>query len=398
MDRNYRLSTPGSTASNLVVRVPSPSAPVFTVSTTATVPSPSTSALSGMACNNSPLLCGRAYNSVTHLGAHDSAFLRNTHELTGIAGDQFFNATMALSAGVRLLQAQVHLLNGTLHLCHTSCGLLDAGPLETWLALISDWMDNNPHDVVTLLLVNSDHQSAATFGRVFQQAGLAKYGYAHPAAKGATAWPTLQAMIAANTRLVTFIASVPAADASYPYLLNEFDHVFETPYMITNLAQFSNCSLDRPPTAGSAVSALRAGMLPLMNHFAYAKVSSSIQIPDVSDIDITNSPDTTGTGSNGGGISATLGTQAQLCTKQWGGTKPTFMLVDFFNRGPAITTADNLNGLTAANTVGRTITKEMQPGAASKASSGATFIARMTRMSLVWRLIVTVVALSIVLQ
>lgn len=339
-----------------------------------------------MVCNNSPLLCGRSYNSVTHLGAHDSAFLRNTQELNAIAGDQFFNATLALSAGVRLLQAQVHLLNGTLFLCHTSCGLLNAGLLETWLGLIGRWMDANPHDVVTLLLVNSDHQAAAMFGRIFQQIGLSKYGYAHSAGQGA-GWPTLQNMIAANTRLVTFIAAV-TADASYPYLLNEFEHIFETPYMITNLVQFSNCSLDRPPSAGSATAALRQGMLPLLNHFAYAKVSSSIQIPDVSDIDVTNSPDTTGTGSSsggggGGGISGTLGAQARLCTTQWGGTKPTFLLVDFFNRGPAISTADNLNGLTAATTVGRTVTQEMQQGPASR-SSGTSVVVDVDTF-FVWR-------------
>ncbi|CAK7212345.1 hypothetical protein SBRCBS47491_001432 [Sporothrix bragantina] len=344
-----------------------------------------------MACNNSPLLCSRAYNSITHLGAHDSAFLRNTHELNAIAGDQFFNATMALSAGVRLLQAQVHMLNGTLYLCHTTCGLLNAGTLETWLTAVAGWMNNNPHDVVTLLLVNSDHQPAASFGRVFQQAGLSKYGYSRAASTPKTAkWPTLQTMITANTRLVTFIASLPAIDAGYPYLLNEFDHVFETPYMVTSLAQFSNCSLDRPPSAGSAAAALRAGMLPLMNHFAYAKVSNTIQIPDVSDIDITNSPDTTGTGSNGGGISGTLGTQAELCMTQWGGTKPTFMLVDFFNRGPAISTADKLNGLTAATTIGRTITKEMEPGAAARASTGAS-VTMMTDVFIFWKILAAVV-------
>ncbi|KAL1899465.1 hypothetical protein Sste5346_002863 [Sporothrix stenoceras] len=200
-------------------------------------------------------------------------------------------------------------------------------------------------------------------------------------------------MIAANTRLVTFIASV-AVDANYPYLLNEFDHVFETPYMVTNLIQFSNCSLDRPPSAGSASAALRVGMLPLLNHFAYAKVSSSIQIPDVSDIDITNSPDTTGTGSgNGRGISGTLGAQAQLCTTQWGGTKPTFLLVDFFNRGPAITTADNLNGLAAASVVGRTVTDEMKQGPAKKSISSLGL-----RSPHIWRLVLYVAAVSMSLM
>ncbi|OAA58386.1 PLC-like phosphodiesterase, TIM beta/alpha-barrel domain protein [Niveomyces insectorum RCEF 264] len=317
------------------------------------------------------------------------AFVRDASQtiISSVAGNQFFNATRALDAGVRLLQAQVHLLNGALHLCHTSCGLLDAGSLVAWLTLVRGWLDTNPHDVLTLLLVNSDNAAAAVFGRVFQQAGLVAYGYAHKSSGGggaaATSWPTLQSMIADNTRLVTFIASV-TADPAYPYLLPEFQHVFETPYMVTNLAQFTNCSLDRPATVGTAAAAVRAGMLPLLNHFAYVSLSSSIQIPDVSNIDVTNSPDTTGTqfaGSSSGGssntitatnnnnrgISGTLGTQARLCTSQWGGTKPTFILVDFFNRGPALRTVDDLNGLTT--TIGRVISEDMLPGAATRSSA-----------------------------
>lgn len=290
----------------------------------------------------------------------------------------------------------MHIVNGSLQLCHTSCALMDAGLLVTWLGLIRAWMDTNPQAVVTLLLVNSDHQPAAAYGRVFEEAGLAKYGYAPtqkaqqaqaqsgnfgaaaaaatPAASsGGIRWPTLQAMIAANTRLVTFIASI-TPDPTCPYLLNEFEYIFETPYMITSLTQFSNCSLDRPPSAGSAAAALRTGMLPLMNHFAYARVSNSIQIPDVSDIDITNSPDTTATGGGGNTVtvSGTLGSQARLCTNQWGGTKPTFILVDFFNRGPAIATADSLNGL--ATTTGRTVSQEMLPPAARRSAAAAAMV------------------------
>ena len=56
------------------------------------------------------------------------------------------NTTAQLSAGVRLLTAQVHNNNGAWHLCHSSCILLDAGTLSKWLAEIKAWMDDNPHD------------------------------------------------------------------------------------------------------------------------------------------------------------------------------------------------------------------------------------------------------------
>ncbi|KAI1376764.1 PLC-like phosphodiesterase [Hypoxylon crocopeplum] len=298
-------------------------------------------ASSTTACNNSPDLCNRSYNNITHMGAHDSSFLRDESTSNSIAGNQYFNATVALDAGLRLLQAQVHDLNGAIELCHTSCSLLDAGPLGDWLSSIKSWMDDHPNEVVTLLIVNSDGKDVAEFGSVFSSSGIDTYGYT-PSASG---WPTLQEMITANTRLVTFIASI-SANTQYPYLLSEFDHVFETPFEVTSLSGF-NCTLDRPESQSSAGAAIEAGLMPLMNHFAYNLLAASIMVPDVDNIATTNSPSTSTTGN--------LGLHAQNCNQQWG-IKPTFVLVDFFNEGPAITTADNMNGIRAMgrSTVGQT--------------------------------------------
>ncbi|KAI1180044.1 PLC-like phosphodiesterase [Nemania sp. FL0916] len=310
------------------VATPTPLATAQTAATSATA----------VACNNSPELCSRSYSNITHMGAHDSSFVRDASTQNSIAGTQYFNATVALDAGIRLLQVQVHDLNGSIELCHTSCTLLDAGPLKDWLSEVKLWMDRNPHDVVTLLIVNSDGQSAAQFGAMFEASGISKYGYT-PAANG---WPTLQSMIDTNKRLVTFIASVTPS-STYPYLLSEFDHVFETPYEITSLSGF-NCTLDRPSGQRTAAAALSAGLLPLMNHFAYKDLGSSIMIPDIDDVLATNSPSTSASSPGA------LGLHAQTCRQQWG-FKPTFVLVDFFSEGPAIKTADGLNGI--ANPVGR---------------------------------------------
>lgn len=243
---------------------------------------------------------------------------------------------------MRLLQSQVHLEKGQLQLCHTSCGAMDAGSLEDWLKSIKSWMDANANEVVTLLLVNSDNQDVSTFGKAFEASGVSKYGY-KPATTGATrTWPTLQTMISSNTRLVTFIASIKESP-SYPYLLNEFEHVFETEYLITNLTGF-NCNLDRPKGGTTVQTALQQGMLPLMNHFAYASLSSSVQVPDVTDIETTNSPDSYKTGA--------LGLHAQTCRNQWG-VQPTFILVDFWNKGPSVRTADVMNGIVATGRTDR---------------------------------------------
>lgn len=298
------------------------------------------STATGTACNNSPLLCDRSYNNITHLGAHDSSFLRDSSTSFSTAGNQFYNATIALSAGVRLLQAQVQPLNGVLELCHTSCALIDGGSLEAWLADIKFWMDNNPNDVVTLLLVNGGDNSTASFGEAFTSSGISKYGYTPASSTGVTSdWPTLQTLITANTRLITFIASIDASPA-YPYLLPEFNYVFETAFGVSSLSSF-NCTLDRPSSLASASAAIASGYMGLINHFADT-AGSLFSVPDITDIATTNSASTNTVGA--------LGTQAAECKSEWS-VAPTFMLVDFWNVGPAIGTADVMNGVT--NAVGR---------------------------------------------
>jgi hypothetical protein len=330
-----------------------------TVTTSASTTTQAAGATSTVACNNSPLLCDRNYNNITHMGAHDAAFLRDQSTSFSLSGNQFYNATVALSAGIRLLQAQVHNLNGTLELCHTSCSLLDGGSLETFLAAIKTWMDANPNEVVTLLLVNSDDEDASSFGSVFTSSGLSKYGYTPTTTSGPMAtWPTLQTLISADTRLVTFIASI-TYDSSYPYLLPEFNYVFETTFGVTSLDGF-NCTLQRPSTLSSSTAAISSGYLGLINHFADTSEAFSITIPDVTDIATTNSPSTNETGA--------LGANGVECQSEWG-EKPTFILVDFWNVGPSIETADNLNGITAT---GRTSVSTAQLTAGSSSDGART--------------------------
>lgn len=325
-----------------------------------------------MACNNSPDLCNRTYNNITHMGAHDSAFVRDASTGNSIAGNQYYNATIALSAGIRLLQAQVHLSSNKLRLCHTDCRILDAGPLEDWLAHIKHWLDANPNEVVTLLLVNSNDQPASSFGAAFTRSGIEKYAYTPLSSSSSsspntsssnpvTTWPTLRALIGANTRLITFIASLPTPPSqSYPYLLDEFSHVFETAYDVSTTDPFS-CALDRPKnittssssSSSPATQAIAAGLLPLVNHFAYLRITRDASIPAAGGVDATNSPSRTG--------ARALGRHVADCAAQWGGAggkgnggdggnggrvPVVFVLVDFYDRGPALAAADEMNGIT----------------------------------------------------
>lgn len=296
------------------------------------------------ACNNSPSLCSRSYNNITHMGAHGSSFLRDGSATITAAGNQDNNATVALDAGLRLLQAQVHKPNETLRLCHTSCELLDAGTLEDWLAKLSYWMSQNPNDVVTLLLVNSDEAGADEFGAVFESSGIADYAYKPSSTDGPTGdWPTLTKMISEGERLVTFVTNTNVS-SNYTYLLPEFDYVFETAYEITELDGF-NCTLDRPSKLDSSSDALSSNYMSLANHFKYQSLGTgtSLFIPDADNIEIVNSANTTEDGN--------LGKHLKECNSEWG-QKPNFVLVDMFDYGNVLVATDRMNGI--SDVTGRT--------------------------------------------
>lgn len=309
----------------------------------------SSSSSSSEVCNNSPVLCDRHYNDITYMGAHDSAFLRDASTGNSVAGNQFKNATFALDAGLRFLQAQVHNENNTLRLCHTSCGLLDAGPLENWLAAVNDWVVGHPSDVITLLLVNSDNADVSKFADAFEQSGIDKFGFT-PASK--TEWPSLGQMIANDTRVVSFITNIDSSAAS-PHLLPEFNYIFETPFTVLELDGF-NCTVDRPSSAGSASNAFSKGFMGLVNHFKDQEIVGSVFIPDTNNINLVNSAATNATGN--------LGLHIQQCNQQWS-HRPNFVLVDFWDQGATVKAADNSNGIN--NATGRSSIASNSNGSSS---------------------------------
>ncbi|KAI7495403.1 hypothetical protein KC367_g7365 [Hortaea werneckii] len=329
---------------------------------------------SSTACNNSLSLCNRAYNKVSHLGAHNSPFVRDESNGYSLSGNQYFNSSTQLSAGVRLLTAQVQTNSdsGELHVCHTSCALLDAGKLSDWLGEVNGWLEDNPSDVVTVLLVNGAGASASELAAEYETAGIGDIAYtptssssssasssASNAASSSSDWPTLQNLIDQGTRMVNFVADLDD-NSGASYLLNQYDYVFENDYNNVSPSDFS-CDASRPASvANDAQQALYLGLMPLMNHFLYAEVAAfGIQYPNTSYITTTNAP-SGGTGN--------LGASASRCSSEYG-RAPTFIVVDFFNVGPAIETVDSLNGVT--NPVGRATVSEEVMGTSSAATTSA---------------------------
>lgn len=290
------------------------------------------------ACNNSPDLCSRSYSSITHLGAHDSPFVRDATTGYSVSGNHYYNSTVQLGAGVRLLSAQVHKNNGDWHLCHSSCDLLDAGLLSDWLKHIKVWMEANPNEVVTILLVNSDNAKASDFHGEFLEAQITDLAYVPSFSSATTQWPTLQEIISGGRRLMVFTTNIPMATltSDQKYMMDEFTYIFENPYENIDPKNFT-CQPDRPGAVkGNIQSAVGSGRMALMNHFLYEQGFMDIQSPDVDKVNVTNSPSTDTVGQ--------LGLSLSTCAQQYG-KAPTFVLVDFFDEGPAIKAVDTINGI-----------------------------------------------------
>ncbi|KAJ9642641.1 hypothetical protein H2204_002289 [Knufia peltigerae] len=319
------------------------------------------------ACNNSPDLCSKPYNSVVHLGAHDSPFVRDASTGFSVSGNQYYNTTVQLSAGVRLVTAQVHMTNSQWHLCHSSCDLLDAGLLSDWLKTIKTWLDNHPNEVVTVLLVNSDNARPSQLHAEFLDADLVDQAYVPSSiTTPPETWPTLQDIIAGGKRLMTFVASWnltdPELNATTSYMMDEFTFIFENPFDNTNPSDFT-CAPNRPTAVQNNVqSAISSNRMPFVNHFLYSTGAFDIETPDVDKINVTNAASTNTAGS--------LGQALSTCNSQYGRV-PTFTLVDFFDQGPAIDAVDALNGVTSP--VGRVAPPPRDTHKSSSTLSQSTF-------------------------
>jgi hypothetical protein len=171
-------------------------------------------------------------------------------------------------------------------------------------------------------------------------------------------WPTLGAMIDKGERLVTFVNTLTPDAANAPYLLREGDFVWENAYAVTAASNFA-CKPDRPSNTTTISEARASGKLFLMNHFLYWQQAFGIQTPDRRVLADTNSWDAPGG----------LGKHIMKCAGEYR-RQPTFVLVDFFNVGPAIKSVDVFNGV---EPVGRknVTTKVIDNGLPSRRVNGS---------------------------
>lgn len=269
-------------------------------------------------CNNYVELCKRKYSNVTFVAAHNSPFVRPGNS----GSNQELPVKTQLEDGVRFLQAQIQWPSNSSqpHFCHTSCDLLDAGPITEWLTEVREWVDDHPYDIVTILLGNGNYSNPSMYVPYIEKSGITKYTYTPPYfPMTLDDWPTLESMIIRGKRVVMFIDYV-SNQTAYPWLLDEFTQVWESPF--DPLDRDFPCTVQRPPDLSDASAKNR---LYLINHNLNAEFNvfgTEILVPAVSLLNETNNA--TGYGS--------LGEAARNCRKQWG-RAPNFLNVDYYNYG-----------------------------------------------------------------
>ncbi|KAK7522047.1 PLC-like phosphodiesterase [Phyllosticta citriasiana] len=270
-------------------------------------------------CNGYVELCDRKYSNITEVCAHNSPFTR-----TGsAAANQQYDVTVQLNDGIRMLQVQTH-YNSTkdqFNLCHTSCDILNAGTLDDYLADVSSWVSAHPYDVITILIGNADYVKVGNYTRVLENSGLKPFLYEPPQIPmGLEDWPTLSEFILTGKRVLVFL-DYEANQTAVPYVMDEFSHIWETPFDPTD--QSFPCTVQRPP--GLTTEQAQDHMY-MINHNLNAEISllgTSMLVPNTVGLNVTNS-NTTEYG--------TLGRSANQCTNMWG-RPPNRLNVDYYNIG-----------------------------------------------------------------
>ncbi len=261
-------------------------------------------------CNGHAALCERRLDEVTLPATHNAM---SSAEADFILPNHHLGLQRQLDDGVRGLLLDVWDWTGHdgLWLCHGFCEL-GATPLADGLGAIATFLETHPHEVLVLVL--EDYVSAAALEGAFDEAGLARWLYTHDPAAG---WPTLGAMIDADTRLVV---SASGAEPPPTWLHHAWDLMWDTPYEFRRADDFSCvCNRGCPATDGQ---------LFLVNHWLSNPAPAPDKAPATNAFDV-------------------LYGRADEC-RTASGRQPTLLAVDFYSEGDLFEAVDALNGVATA--------------------------------------------------
>ena len=265
-------------------------------------------------CNGSIDLCSKQYNEVAYLTTHN-AF--NSDEDGLLFPNQSYNIASQLNDGVRGLMIDVYNHFGTLTAYH-SVFMLGTIPLSDIFNDIKIFLDNNPNEVVTIIL--ECYVTANDIEDEINQSGLNNYLYIHNNSLG---WPTLQNMIDNDNRLV-ILTDVDDASSSQNWYHHVWDYAVETHYSVGTINDFT-CDFNR----GDPLNDLF-----ILNHFVTNAILGYGLYTESNNVN-----------SNPFFINRALDCQNQ--TNKF----PNFVTVDYYELGDGLAVVDQLNNLTPTSNI-----------------------------------------------
>ena len=265
-------------------------------------------------CNGSINLCSKQYHEVAYLTTHN-AF--NSDEDGLLFPNQTYNIASQLNDGVRGLMIDLHDHFGTPTAYH-SVFMLGTIPLSNIFNDIKTFLDNNPNEVVTIIL--ECYVTSNDIENEINQSGLSSYLYTHNNSIG---WPTLQNMIDNDNRLVIFTDEDDASSSQNWYHF-VWDYAVETHYSVESINDFT-CDFNR----GDPLNDLF-----IFNHFVTDANLGYGLYTESSDVN-----------ANPFFINRILDCQTQ--TNKF----PNFITTDFYELGDGLAVVDQLNSITTSSII-----------------------------------------------
>lgn len=200
------------------------------------------------------------------------------------------------------------------YLCHGVCEL-GAVKMTDALGEVRDFMAAHPDEVLVIFV--EDYVKAADIGRVFSDAGLARYTLVHNRDEP---WPTLRQMITSGKRLVVMAENRPDVPR-VPWYQNGFDLTQDTPFSFRSPA-----ALDHFATSCELNRGHENSPLFLVNHWIERPNPSPALSAKVNAYPF-------------------LVRRAQACDRIRRVQRPTLVAVDFYDEGDVLGVVNVLNGL-----------------------------------------------------
>ncbi|KAJ1960335.1 hypothetical protein IWQ62_004271, partial [Dispira parvispora] len=145
------------------------------------------------------LLCDRPYNQVTLPATHASHAIRQNEDSIGT---QDRDIASQLEDGVRGFFLDVYPSPtdpSVPQLCFISCSISDNGPLVDTLNSFAEFLNNNPQELLTIVVRNPSNMTSAKIAGPFKTAGLDLMAETGPSEGN---WATVEDMISRDKRVV----------------------------------------------------------------------------------------------------------------------------------------------------------------------------------------------------